>query len=107
VSFGFKGLTETVVQYLGTSYCSSAQFLIMNNTSMELGYLSIVSDCRLGNRVQFLAKDFSSSLRVQTSSEAHPVSYPVGTGGVFLKGKAWPRRGADQSPLSSAEVKIV
>jgi hypothetical protein len=30
------------------------------------------------------AKDFSSSLCIQTSSEAHPTSYPVGTGNPFL-----------------------
>jgi hypothetical protein len=46
------------------------------------------------------AKDFSSSLCVQTSSEAHPASYPKGTGG-----KARPRRDADHSPPCSAEVK--
>jgi hypothetical protein len=30
------------------------------------------------------AKDFFSSLCVQTSSEAHPPSYPMGTGGRFV-----------------------
>jgi hypothetical protein len=29
------------------------------------------------------AKGFSCSLCVQTSSEAHPASYPMGTGGPF------------------------
>jgi hypothetical protein len=29
------------------------------------------------------AKDFSSSLCVQTGSGAHPASYPMGTGGPF------------------------
>jgi hypothetical protein len=29
----------------------------------------------------------------------------MGTGGIFLGGKAWPRRDADRSPPSSAEVK--
>jgi hypothetical protein len=29
------------------------------------------------------ANDFSSSLCVQTSSEAHPASYPMGTGSPF------------------------
>jgi hypothetical protein len=35
---------------------------------------------------QFLAegKDFSSSLCIQTSSEAYPATYPVGTRGQFL-----------------------
>jgi hypothetical protein len=49
------------------------------------------------------AMDFSSS--VQTSSEAHPVSYPKGTGDPLPGGKAWPWRDADYSPPSSAEVK--
>jgi hypothetical protein len=49
---------------------------------------SIVSDYRLENwttgvRYPAEAKDFSSSLCVQTSSETHPASYPVGTGGPF------------------------
>jgi hypothetical protein len=46
------------------------------------------------------AEDFSSSPCVQTGSEAHPAFYAMGTGG-----KARPRRDADQSPPSSAEVK--
>jgi hypothetical protein len=41
----------------------------------------------------------SSSLCVHTSSEAHPASYPMGTGG-----KARPGRDADHSLPSSAEV---
>jgi hypothetical protein len=43
-------------------------------------------------------RDFSSSLCVQTVSEDHPASYPMGTGGPF------PERGADHSPSSIAEV---
>jgi hypothetical protein len=50
------------------------------------------------------AKDFSSNLRVQTNSQAHPVSCPMGTGGPFLGGKVQPGRDADYSPPSSAEV---
>jgi hypothetical protein len=50
------------------------------------------------------SKDFSSSLCVQTGSEAHPASCTMGTGGPFPEGKARPGRDADQSPLSSAEV---
>jgi hypothetical protein len=45
------------------------------------------------------AKDFSSSLCVQTGSGAHPASCTIGTGG-----KEWPGRDADHSPLSSADV---
>jgi hypothetical protein len=43
------------------------------------------------------AKDFSSSLCVQTSSEAHPASYPW-VAGSFTGGKARPERDADNSP---------
>jgi hypothetical protein len=50
------------------------------------------------------AKDFSSSLCVQTGSGAHPASYTMGTGGPFPGCKAQPGRDADHSPPSSAEV---
>jgi hypothetical protein len=50
------------------------------------------------------AKDFSSSLCVQTGSEAHPASCTMGTGGPFPGGKAQPGRDADHSPPPSAEV---
>jgi hypothetical protein len=54
---------------------------------------SIVSDYGLDDRaigVRFLAgaKDFSSSLCVQTGSGAHPASCPMGTGGPFPGGKS-------------------
>jgi hypothetical protein len=45
------------------------------------------------------AKDFSSSLCIQTSSEAHPVSCTMGTGGPFPWGKARKGRDADHSPF--------
>jgi hypothetical protein len=51
--------------------------------------------------------NFSSSLCVQTSSEAHPASYPIGTGGSFPWGKAQPGREADHSLASSSEVNNV
>jgi hypothetical protein len=44
------------------------------------------------------AKDFSSSLCVQTGSEDHPVSSPMGTGGPFPGRKARPGRDANHSP---------
>jgi hypothetical protein len=54
---------------------------------------SIVSDYGLddrANEVRFPAgaKDFSSSLCVQTGSEAHPASCTMGTGGPFPGGKS-------------------
>jgi hypothetical protein len=51
------------------------------------------------------ARDFSSSLCVQTGSGAHPASCPVGSGVPFPGGKVWLGRDADHSPPSSAEVK--
>jgi hypothetical protein len=73
-----------------------------------------VSDYELDDRAIVVrspagAKDFSSSLCVQTGSEAHPASCPMGTGGPFSGGpfsggKARPGRDADHSPPSSAEV---
>jgi hypothetical protein len=65
---------------------------------------SIVSDYGLDDRaieVRFPAgaKDFSSSLCVQTGSGAHPASCTMGTGGPF------PGRDADHSLPSCAEVK--
>jgi hypothetical protein len=50
------------------------------------------------------AKDFSSSLCVQTGSGVHPASCTMGTGGPFPGGKALPWRDANHSPPSSAEV---
>jgi hypothetical protein len=38
------------------------------------------------------------SLCVQTGSEAHPASYPMGTGGSFSGHEARPGRDADHSP---------
>jgi hypothetical protein len=50
--------------------------------------VSIVSDYGLEDRaIEFRslagAKDFSSNLRVQTGSEAHPAPCTMGTGGPF------------------------
>jgi hypothetical protein len=47
-------------------------------------------------------EDFSSSPCVQTSSGAHPASYPIDT----ERGKARPGRDADLSPSSSAENEL-
>jgi hypothetical protein len=71
---------------------------------------SIVSDYRLDDRAIEVrsptgAEDFSSSPCVETSSGAHPASYPMGTRGSFPGGKAQPGRDAEHSPPSSAEVK--
>jgi hypothetical protein len=50
------------------------------------------------------ARNFSTSLCVQTSSGAHLATCLVGTGGPFPGGKAQLGRDADHSPPSSAEV---
>jgi hypothetical protein len=70
---------------------------------------SIVSDYGLddqaiGVRSPVGAKDFSSSLCVQTGSGAHPASCTMGTGGNIPGGKVRPGRDADHSSPSSAEV---
>jgi hypothetical protein len=49
-------------------------------------------------------KTFSIFHSVQTNSEAHPASCPMGTGGLSLKVKR-PGREANHSPPSGAEVK--
>jgi hypothetical protein len=72
---------------------------------------SIVSDYGLDDRAIEVrlpaeAKDFSSSLCVQTGSGAHPVFCAMSTGGPFPGGKARPGRDADHSPPSSAEVEM-
>jgi hypothetical protein len=69
--------------------------------------VSIVSDYKQDDRDRSPAEtgDISSSPCVQTSSEAHSASYPMGTGGPFTGGKARQRRNADHSPSSTAELK--
>jgi hypothetical protein len=63
-----------------------------------------LDDRAIGVRYPTGTKDFSSSLCVQTGSEAHPASCTMGTGGPFTRGKERPGRDADHSPPSSAEV---
>jgi hypothetical protein len=59
---------------------------------------------QFGVRAPAEAKDFSSSLCVQSGSGAHPASCTMGTGGPFPGGKARPGREADRSPPYSTEV---
>jgi hypothetical protein len=51
------------------------------------------------------ANDFPLAYYVQTSSEAYPASYPMGTGVPFLGGKVRLGCDADHSPPSSAKIK--
>jgi hypothetical protein len=63
-----------------------------------------LDDRAIGVRSPAGAKDFSSSLCVQTGSGAHPASCIIGTGGPFPGGKSAGGCNADHSPPSSAEV---
>jgi hypothetical protein len=78
-------------------------------TRSQVSSGSIVSDYGLDDRAIGVrspagAKDFSSSLCVQTGSGAHPAFCTMGTGGPFPGDKERPGRDADHSPPSSAEV---
>jgi hypothetical protein len=64
--------------------------------------LCLTIDCTTGFRSTAEAKYFSSSLWVQTSSEAHPASYPMGP---LPVAKARPGCDTDLSLSYSAEVK--
>jgi hypothetical protein len=60
-----------------------------------------------GVGIQFLlgSRDFSLLHTVQDGSEAHPVPYPVGTGGLLPRVAKRPGRESDHSLPSSAEFK--
>jgi hypothetical protein len=94
-------------------YFSEFKILIGNDLSLVRKYGvssgSIVSDYGLDDRAIGVrspagAKDFSSTLCVQTGSGTHPASCTMGTGGPFPGGKARPGRDADHLPQSSADV---
>jgi hypothetical protein len=57
-----------------------------------------LDDRAIGVRSPEGAKDFSSNLCVQTGSEAHLASCPMGSGGPFPGGKARPGREANHLP---------
>jgi hypothetical protein len=61
-----------------------------------------------GSRIRFPAgaANFWLHHRVQNSSGAHPVSFPIGTGDSFPGAKRTGRE-ADHSPPTSAEVKNI
>jgi hypothetical protein len=61
-----------------------------------------LDDQAIGVQSPAEAKDFSSNLCVQTSSEAYPASCKMGP---FPGGKARPGRDSDHSSPSRAEVK--
>jgi hypothetical protein len=95
-SLGFKGLQFT------SCFSTDRKSIIL---SSHLGVFRFVVDRKtgaIGVRSPVGAKDFSSSLCVQTSSEANPASCTMGTGCPFPGGKARPGRDADHSPQYSA-----
>jgi hypothetical protein len=91
-------------------YISYVHFISLLFSVSRCSSVSVVSGYGLHDRafeVRSLAeaKDFSSSLCVQTGSGAHPASCTIGTGRPFPGGKVQPERDTDHSPLSSAEIK--
>jgi hypothetical protein len=75
---------------------SSSTDKVMEHSSVSL-VDSIESDYGLDDQVLILG--------IQTSSGAHPASYPVGTVDHFPRGKVWPGCDPDHLPPSSAKVK--
>jgi hypothetical protein len=71
---------------------------------MEVGRhgssISIVSNYRLdnGGSISGRGQRFYPLVSVQTGSEAHLASYPIGTGVSSPGGKAWPECVTDHSP---------
>jgi hypothetical protein len=67
---------------------------------------NIVSDYRLDDwgSIPGRGKDFPLASCVHTSSEAHPASNSMDTGGPFPGGKTRPRHDTDHSPFSSVDV---
>jgi hypothetical protein len=81
-------------------------FIYLHIWDAELAQYSVwLQTGRPGFAPQQRQRTCPSNLCVQTSSEAHPASYPMGTAEPFAGGKAQPGRDADHSHPSSAEVK--
>jgi hypothetical protein len=102
------------VVYLTTLFSVTQAFSVQWKADMWMmnrgSSVSVVSeygldDWAIGVWCPTQAKDFSSILRVQSGSAAHPASYPMGTWSPFPMGKARPGRDIDHSPPSSAEDK--
>jgi hypothetical protein len=81
-------LFVTAVNYtpllLFQSACPSRSWVSSGSIVSDYG----LDDRAIGVRFPAEAKDFSSSLCVQTVSGAHPASCPMGTGGTFPGGKS-------------------
>jgi hypothetical protein len=88
------GLVLNFPSRLRSSYTSSRSRVSSGGIVSGYG----LEDRAIDIRSPAEAKDFSSSLSVQTGSEAHPASCTMGTGVHFPGGKARPRRDNDHSP---------
>jgi hypothetical protein len=74
------------------------------NETRNVVFTSALFLLTTGVRSPTQAEDFSSSLCVQTGSEAHPASCPMDTRSPFPGSKARPGRNSDRSPPSNAEI---
>jgi hypothetical protein len=81
---------------LKCTYFSDSHEFYMSRPSYPCFYHSHISSVSIVT--DYGLEDFSSSLRVQTGSGAHPASCTMGAGDHFPGGKARPRRDADHSP---------
>jgi hypothetical protein len=82
--FGRRNVTEIFSIYFPCmrtlSWSRASSVSIVTGYGLDYPAIEVRSPTR--------AKDFSSSLCVQTSSEVHPASCPMGTGGPFPGGVA-------------------
>jgi hypothetical protein len=83
---------------------NNVQFSITSTISIIYIIIIYTTDWTTMVRSWADAKDSSSSLCVQISSEPYPASCAMGAGGTFPGAKARPGRDADHSPQSSAKV---
>jgi hypothetical protein len=85
--------------------CPSVETLMKLWILYMLRCLSLYSVWLRTGRTGFDSRKSKGIFPPVSVSEVHAFSYSLGTGGPFVGGKARPGRDADQSPLSSAEVK--
>jgi hypothetical protein len=89
-----KLLLSIVIPFLSRVHVSAQRLCFVR----EIENFGIVYECRLDNRGSIPYRGFfSSSLCVQTSSGAHPVSCAMGTRWSFPWGKERPERDANHS----------
>jgi hypothetical protein len=95
IQFAFLSVTASVFDFIASIMLEQQSFQIWDTNDSEdrsrVSSGSIVSDYGLDDRAIGVrspaeAENFSSSLCVQTGSEAHPASCTMGTGGPFPQG---------------------